>query len=403
MDAVSAVKALRTEDGRRDPYPYYAAMHRDGAAVRIPEGEDKYTVAVFGHEAVDQVLRDPTFQVMDHVRMSVANPDWREHATLRVFLGSVMFANDPMHGRIRRLLNKVFTARRVANLEPPIVELTTRLLDRLEKKAEAGPVDFMSEFAYLLPSLVIGFMIGIPEQDMGWFRPLVDQVSDVLELGRGTPERFAIADAAAVRLTGYFTELAADRRANPRDDLITSLVQANDADTDQLSDEELMANLVVLFNAGFVTTINMFGNGVTMLLDRPELVERLLAQPETAPGFVDEIVRFDVPTHFVIRYATAETDVAGVHVVPGDRVLVLLAAANHDPARHAEPGTFDPTRPLRASMAFGAGAHFCLGAALARLEGVVGFPLLFQRFPKLSLAEPPVPMGRLMLRGHAKL
>jgi cytochrome P450 len=210
-----------------------------------------------------------------------------------------------------------------------------------------------------------------------------------------------------VEITELFTKLAAQRREQPRDDLLTALVQAMEVDGEALSEEELLANLVVVFNAGFVTTTHLLGNGVTLLLDHPDHLNHLRAHPEAALSYVEEILRLEVPTHFGARYAAADANVAGVDIPAGSWVLVLLAAANRDPATFPAPDTFDPSRfdggKGDISLTFGAGVHYCLGAALARLEGVSGLNLLLERFSEIKLARPPAVPRQLMLRGHEEL
>lgn len=215
------------------------------------------------------------------------------------------------------------------------------------------------------------------------------------------------ADTAAREMTAYFADLAARRRARPGDDLVSALVQALEADGGALSEEELMANLIVLFNAGFVTTTHLLGNGLTLLLRHPRHLARLRADPGLAASYVEEILRFEVPTHFAVRWAAADAEVASTFVPQGSWLLVLAAAANRDPARFADPDTFDPARFTAArgeqTLSFGAGAHYCLGAALARLEGVCGLRQLVTRLPHLRLAQEPETPRQLMLRGYDNL
>jgi cytochrome P450 len=258
----------------------------------------------------------------------------------------------------------------------------------------------MSEYAFPLPAAVLGRLLGVPEEDLGWYRQRAADLGKVIELGGGTPENMRRANEASAQLTDYFAAHVAQRRASPGTDMITELVRGQERDGSQLTDRELLSNLIIVFNAGFVTTVHLLGNGLTLLLDRPELLARLRDDPSLAPGYIDEILRCEGPTHFVVRICAEDTDVDGVAVSKGSRVLVLLAAANRDPARFPDPDRFDPTRPERSHLAFSTGAHYCLGAALARLEGQQGLNMLFARFPGIRLAERPAPPRQLMLRGH---
>ncbi|GHJ45330.1 cytochrome P450 [Catellatospora sp. TT07R-123] len=403
MAAEVSLASLHTDEVRRDPYPFYAALHARGPVCRVAPG-DRYAFVVHGYDASAHVLRDSaTFKVMDETLMGTP-PTWADDRALAVFMNSVFFTNAPRHTRMRKMFNQAFTPRRINALEPAIDRLTADLLDHLAAQAAGGSkVDFMAEFAFPLPANVLGELLGVPEERRAWYRPRAMALGAILELGGSTPANVAAANTASEEITAYFGELAAARRADPRDDMITALVQALESDGDQLSEHELLANLIVVFNAGFVTTTHLLGNGLTLLLDRPDELARLRADPALAPQYVEEILRYEVPTHFSVRYTAADTEVAGVEIPKGSWVLVLLAAANRDPAHYADPDVFDPTRTEASTLSFGGGAHYCLGAALARLEGQRGLTMLLDRFADISLAEPPGTPRQLMLRGHDQL
>ncbi|GIH06753.1 cytochrome P450 [Rhizocola hellebori] len=395
MKTVS-LAALHTEAGRRDPYPVYAWLHEQGPICQVAQGE-RYSFVVQGFEAASQVLKDSaTFKVAES-----SAPTGPAHA---VFMNSMFFTNAPRHTRMRRMFNHAFTPRRVNGLLLAIERMTGELVEQI---AGRDRVDFMAEFAFPLPANVLGELLGVPEVDRSWYRPRALALGALLELGASTQETIAAADTAAQEITPYFAELAAQRRAQPRDDLVSALVQALEADGGALNEEELVANLIVLFNAGFVTTTHLLGNGLTLLMERPEHFTRLRERPELASSYVEEILRFELPTHFSLRWAAANAEVAGVNIPQGSWVLVLLAAANRDPARFAEPDRFDPSRFSAAradqTLSFGAGAHYCLGAALARLEGISGLRALVANFPAIRLAEPAGVPRQLMLRGHEQL
>jgi cytochrome P450 len=395
---------LNSDAGRRNPYPIYAELHQMGQLCRVTPGEGhRYDFVVHGYEAAGQVLRDPAFKVMDSTMMTF-RPSWAAHRAHAVFMNSMFFTNAPRHTRMRRMFNQAFTPRRIAGLEPAIDQITDDLLTRLSEQTAGGDkIDFMAEFAFPLPANVLGELLGVPEPDRAWYRPRAMALGALLELGGATDENVRNANKAAEEITEYFADLAAKRRAEPRDDLISALVQALESDGEQLTHQELVANLIVLFNAGFVTTTHLLGNGLTLLLERPDQLARLREHPELAPGYVEEILRCEVPTHFGVRWATADTEVAGVPVPKGSAVLILLAAANRDPKRFADPDRFDPSRTDSSTLSFGGGAHYCLGAALARLEGERGLTKLLDRFADISLAEPPGTPRQLMLRGYEQL
>jgi len=394
---------LHTEEGRLDPFRIYAQLHTYGPICAVQPGEH-YAFVVHGHEAASQVLRDSaTFKVMD-ASLHTGTYTWAQHRAHSVFTNSIFFTNAPRHTRMRKMFNQAFTPRRINGLAPAIERMTRELLETL---AGRETVDFMAEFAFPLPANVLGELMGIPEEHRAWYRPRALALGELLELGRNRPSVIRKADQAAVEITELFGKLAAQRREEPRDDLLTALVQAMEVDGEALSEEELLANLVVVFNAGFVTTTHLLGNGVTLLLDHPDHLKHLRGHPESALSYVEEILRLEVPTHFGARYAATDATVAGVDIPQGSWVLVLLAAANRDPAVFSDPDTFDPSRfdggKGEIALTFGAGVHYCLGAALARLEGVSGLNLLLERFTEIGLARPPAAPRQLMLRGHEEL
>ena len=399
MKTVS-LKPLHTEEGRRDPYRIYAELHRMGQVCAVEPGEH-YAFVVHGFEAATQVLKDgATFKIADETLLKTTR-GWDQNRAHAVFMNSVFFTNSPRHTRMRKLFNQAFTQRRVYDMEPAIDRLTVELLDRLA--AADGAVDFMKEFAFPLPANVLGELIGVPERDRAWYRPRALLIGELLELGGSAPSVIRRADEAAVEITDYFADLVAQRRREPQNDLISALVRVLATDEGAMTEHELLANLVVVFNAGFVTTTHLLGNGLTILLNHPHLLARLREDPSLAPSYVEEMLRYEVPTHFSVRYCAQDTTVAGVEIPEGSWVLVLSAAANRDPARFPDPDVFDPARPDNHTLAFSAGAHYCLGAALARLEGARGLNLLLQRFPVIKLAKPPGTPRQLMLRGHDEL
>lgn len=397
-----ALQGLLSRQGRRDPYPFYAQLHRNGPVCLVDGNQHRFDVVVHGYDAVNKALRDPALRVVDTAYRDRKGLPWRHHASLRVLSSSFMFTDGPDHHRVRRLYSQEFNPRRVAALEPAIVRMIDELLDRIGVLGAGGqPVDFMAQFALPLPSDVIGELLGVPEADRPWFPSRVRSFGAILEVGTGMWRHLKGADAAADELLAYFGVLASQRRAQPRDDLISALVNAQ-GDL-ALSEPELLANLITLFNAGFATTTHLIGNGLTLLLDRPDLLATMLAEPERTPAYVEEILRYEPPVQFVIRWAGEDTEIMGVPVPADSLVLVLLGAANRDPGRFPDPDVFDPTRADCQSLSFGGGLHYCIGAALSRLEGRLALPMVFRRFPDLALAEPPGERDNLMLRGHDRL
>jgi cytochrome P450 len=359
---------------------------------------------VAGYAAVNEVLRDPGFGIPDSGQQRRDDADSAGGKALRSLSRSILRTNAPDHGRMRSLISQVFTPRRVAGLQPAIEQAADRLLDSLaESAAGGGSVDFMDAFAFQLPVTVICELLGVPDLDRARFRPLAADLTEALEL---SADLSAAADAAAGELADYFTQLIAQRRAEPRDDLIGALVAIRDANDGRLSEQELLANLITLLVAGFETTTNLLGNGLAMLLGRPGLAAELADQRVPMAGFIDEVLRYDSPVQATTRIARTDgLKIAGQPVAAGSQVLVLIGAANRDPGRYQDPDHFDAARTNSRPLSFGAGAHVCIGNALARLEATVAFRRLLARFPDLSAApgEQPQRRDRLVLRGYQTL
>jgi cytochrome P450 len=399
MEVVEIFNKLLEPAGMADPYPLYAALHEHGPIVRANE----QLVLVPGYELASSVLRDGAFRVPDAELLDEVNPGWREHPSLDP--NSMLTLNGDPHSRIRSLFSKQFTRRRIADLEPAVIAQTDALLDKIADLGAGGtPVDFMEEFAFALPVTVICELIGVPESERDEFRPLARSLTATLE-PLIDEAGLLKADAAALKLAGMFASLVAERRTRPVDDLLSGLVATAAADEDRISENELIQNLILLLVAGFETTTNLLGNGVHQVLANSSgLTESRPGAPEAAAAFVEEVLRFDSPVQFAEdRRRKVPADVGGHTVGPHDHLIVMLGAANHDPRRFAEPDRFWPGRPDPGPLSFGAGAHFCLGSALARLEGAVAFPRLFTRFPQLAAAEPPQRRVSLVLRGFEHL
>ncbi|WP_204334722.1 cytochrome P450 [Micromonospora solifontis] len=385
--------------GRVDPYPTYEKLRAHGPVV--PAGPGFYLVT--GYAEADAILRDARFGVLDDDLRDQFMPGWRESPAVLSISRSMLRTNPPDHSRMRRLAAGAFTPRRIAAMRDVVVAQADELIDAMLARGRDGtPVDFQAEFAYPLPVGVICALLGVPAADRPLFRRWATDLTGVLE-PEITPEELAVADQGAVELRDYFSELVAERRRAPADDLTTALVQAHDSDGARLSGDELLANLVVLLVAGFETTTNLLGNGLVVLLDHPRAAAALREHPEFAPGYVEELLRYDSPVQLTSRMSTAPARHGEVDLPAASWTIVLLGAANRDPRRYPEPGRFDPWRPQVHPLSFGAGPHYCLGAALARLEARVAFPLLLRRLPGLALAGTPERRVRLTLRGYATL
>jgi cytochrome P450 len=251
-----------------------------------------------------------------------------------------------------------------------------------------------------MPVTVVGEMVGVPEEDRGWFRPLMRTLVSSDSFNR-SPAALAEVERAGDELDAYFVELIARRRKEPADDLLSYFVAQ--ADDGVLDPDELFSTVTLLFFAGFLTTTNLIGNGLRALFDHPAEQARLWAQPELAAAAVEEIVRFDSPVQFVHRTVLEELEVDGQRLAPGDVVMTLLAAANRDPARFTDPDRFHIGRPDNLHLAFAWGLHFCLGARLARMEGELVFAGLVERFARVEPAGEPVRNPGLAIRGFDSL
>ncbi|MFL6164371.1 MAG: cytochrome P450 [Jatrophihabitantaceae bacterium] len=396
MTADAILAELFTERARANPYPLYRKLHELGPVSLLQADQtgvrDLAAVAT-GYEVVDTVLRDPSFY-------KKGLPGWQEHVLLSTFETSMMFTNPPTHGRMRNLFSRTFTPRRLAAIDPTIFKVVDSLLDEMEEHAAGGQqIDFVDEFASPLPALVMAAFVGIPEEELDWYRERVRPIDAFLDLDGKTPGALEAADQAVSELRGFYADLIHRRRAHPREDLLSALIMAIDAGQHRLTDDELISNMIVLFNASFLTTIYLLGSGLPLLLSRPDITAALPGNGELALDCVHEILRCESPVQFLNRAAPEDTELAGVPIPKGGVVLLLLAAANRDPSRFADPDTFEPGREKLTSLAFGAGPHYCVGAAVSRAEGRIALPRLFERFPKLALAGEPVGTGSLFLRG----
>ena len=402
MDIGEIIGALLKPEGREDPYPLYAEARALGPLAKL---KDVPLYLCTGYDEINTVLRDNAFgkarfaSLPEEVRAAVA-----EDGAAQGLASSILSTNPPDHRRVRSLVSSAFTQRRVAALEPAIEQMTDALLDELAELGAGGAeVDFMEYFAYRLPVTVICELLGVPEADRYLFRPLGRELTAVLELVDDFAG-LAAADEASRELRRYFGELAERRRTDPHDDLVSALVHVNDAQDGRLSDVELLANVVLLFVAGFETTTNLLGNGLYLGYENPEVLARVRAGEIPVSDYVEEVLRYDSPVQLTGRFVLTEgARVGELPIAVGAQILMLMGAAHRDPARFPNPDVFDPTRPDNVPLSFGAGIHYCLGQGLARLEAQVAFRKLFARFPQLGLAGPPTRQDRLVLRGYQSL
>lgn len=312
---------------------------------------------------------------------------------------SMLFLNPPDHTRIRSLVSRAFTPRRVEQLRASIEAMTGELLDDL---AATGGGDLMARLAFPLPANVISELVGIPRSDRDWLRPLILDLAATLEPGRG-PSEAERAKVSRDKVRDYLHELIDRRRAEPADDLLSGLIAVADGE-DRLTQGELVMSVILIYGAGFETTTNLIGNVVLTLLRHPSQLARLHADRSLVASAVEEVLRYEPPVQVDSRYAFEDVEIAGNLVQKGFVVMTLLGAANRDPAAIDEPERFDVGRREIPLLSFSSGIHYCLGASLARLEGQVVLDGLLDRFGSWRLLDEAPPWKpRLTLRGLERL
>ncbi|MGH2812580.1 MAG: cytochrome P450 [Actinomycetota bacterium] len=314
---------------------------------------------------------------------------------------SFLFMDPPDHTRLRGLVSKAFSRRRLEALRPRVNELVDELIDRV---FDAGEMELIEDFAYPLPVTVISEMLGVPPADHAvfgdWSRELARSLDPEPMIAPEVVER---RNRAADAFREYFTKLIEQRRRDPKEDLLSALIAAEEAG-EKLTLDELLSTLILLLIAGHETTVNLLGNGVLALLRNRDQFEALKQNPSLSKGMVEETLRYDPPVLFTGRVVMEDVHLDGLTLEKGWQTLLLLGAANRDPEVFDDPNRFDIDRKPNPHLAFGMGIHFCLGAPLARLEGEIGFASIARRLPDLELAtESPDYRENIVLRGLAAL
>ncbi|MFD5789857.1 cytochrome P450 [Streptomyces sp. NPDC127037] len=371
-----------------DPYPYYDRMRAAGPVHLIRTDEFERAWLVVGYDEGRAVLADQRF-----------GKDWR--ALPGEMGGDPINANmlemdAPDHTRLRKLVVRAFTPRRIEALRPRVQEITDGLLDVMVPEGRADLVDAL---AFPLPMTVICELIGVPDLDRSAFRKLSNGV---------VAPANALEEGESIRAMGvYLGELIEDKRRSPGDDLLSALIAARDEDDDALSPDELVGMAFLLLVAGHETTVNLISNGVRALLAHPDQLAALRADPGLLDGAIEEMLRYDGPVETAtIRFARERVEIGSRTVEPGEAVLVSLAGSDRDPARFPEPDRFDIRRDTRGHLAFGHGIHFCMGAPLARMEGRIAVRTLLERCPGLEADPEGAPFDWLpgtLIRGVRRL
>ncbi len=377
----------------QDPYPTYAKL-RGRDPVHRSRLMDQWVFSRYAD--VDAILRDHRHFSSDPRKRAASR---RRGSLPNVEEPSMLFLDPPDHTRLRALVNKAFTPRAVAALEPHIHELMTTLLDAAD---DPSAFDLMEAVAKPLPVIVIAEMLGIPPEDRAQFAVWSDQRARILEPTL-SPEERETADAAMRSLDDYLMPIISERKADPKDDIISALAQAEE-EGDKLTEREVLIMLRLLLVAGNETTTNLIGNGMLALLRHPDQLAALREDPGLIPSAVEEMLRFDSPVQVDMRTVLDDCDVNGFPLRRGDSVVMLLGSANRDPDQFEAPDRLDVRPREQNHLAFGRGIHHCLGAPLARLEGRVVLEALIERFGSMRLLEDrPVFRNSVVLRGLTSL
>ena len=377
-----------TPDYLADPYPAYRRLREiDPYHPSLVTGQ----LVVSRYEDVDRILRDHKRFGNDFTKGGTP----RQMKTRSKLQKSMLSLDPPDHTRLRGLVSRAFTPRSVAEMEGFVRDTAHDLLDAVADRSEC---DLMPSFAVPLPTLVIARMIGVPSDDLPRFKVWSDRFARVLEPIISEREQQQIFRTER-EFADYFAEIIDERRKEPRDDLVTRLVQAED-EGDRLTSDETKVMLRLLLVAGNETTTNLIGNGMLALLRHPDQLAALREQPGRIPAAVEELLRYDSPVQVDARTVAQDMEIGGRPVKAGSRLALLIGGANHDPEHFERPDELDVTRPDAGNISFGRGIHHCLGAALARLEGRVAFETLLERFADIRLVGPPPEFRRtIVLRG----
>ncbi|WP_033541852.1 cytochrome P450 family protein [Planococcus sp. CAU13] len=367
-------RQLFTDGFVKNPYPVYAHLRETDPVyrTRFPDGQQGWLIT--GYEEGVAALKEPRF-IKDFSKLYGGSMEG-----MSVFTQNMLFSDPPDHRRLRGLAQKAFTPRVIEGMKERIEEITEELLDAMEQKEEINLID---DFAFPLPIIVICEILGVPSEDRDKFRIWSNSL---IEGSSGEPGVSVYQHMND--FIRYLGEWFGKTRQQPKDDLISKLIEAEEAG-DRLTEKELYGVVTLLIIAGHETTVNLIGNSFLNLLKHPEQKELLRSRPELIEGAIEESLRFDGPVEFsTSRWASEDFHFASKEIKRGELAIVALNAANRDPGRFTDPETFDISREKSPHLAFGTGIHHCLGAPLARLEGKIALGKLLERFPDLELRVP---------------
>lgn len=339
-------------------------------------------------------VRTPTPQQLSDMGLASLTP------LAQVMVKQMLFLDPPAHTRIRSLASHAFTPQRVEVLRGHIRDITNSLLDKIESQ---GRMDVIADLAEPLPCIVTAEMLGVPVEDHQQLKIWSQDFAEMLGNFQHNPERASRVLKSTLAMTVYFSCAMHEQRLHPRGGLVSSLMNA-ELDGDRFTEEEVIANLIVTMVGGQETTTNLIGNGVLALLRNPEQLEKLRSDLSLIPSAVEEMLRYESPSQHTARLAPEDTILGGKRIAERQAVIAVMAAGNRDPERFAEPDRLDITRSNNGHLAFGWAAHFCFGAALARIEGQTAFELMLRRFPHWALEPGPLSWRtNLGLRGLTRL
>lgn len=383
-----------------DPFPLYRRMQEEDPCHWSPRLK---AWVLTRYEDVRNVCLDKAMS-SDRLRPYFATlppEEARRIAEIMKYLCLWMvFRDPPEHTRLRRLTSKVFHVKSMQAMRPRIEALVRWLMQDI---GEREAFDFIGDFAGPLPALVIMDMLGVPRGELARVKRLSDDMALFIGSSRMAQEKYDIAEAATREMADFFRGMIAARRAQPQADLLSELVALEDG-ADRLTEDELVASCILLLFAGHETTTNHIANGLLALLQFPGEMDKLRADAALAPAAVEELLRYDGPTNAQVRIVQQEHALHGKRLRPGERVFILLSAANRDPRAYAEPDRVDLARGGPPHLAFGFGPHLCLGFPLARLEGQIALPAVLARWPRLELTGAPLEwLNSMVFRGLKSL
>jgi cytochrome P450 len=372
----------------RDPFPLYRRLREEDPVHWSPRLK---SWVLTRYDDVKAVCLDKEIS-SDRLRPYFATLPGAESARIgeiiRYLTHWMVFRDPPEHTRLRRLTSKVFNLQSMNAMRPAAEELVQWLFGRIrERIGDAGEIDFVADFAGPLPALVIMAMLGVPKEELAKVKRMSDDIALFIGSSRMSPEKYDIAEKATREMAGFFLELIQSRKKRPDQDLLSQLVALEDGG-DRLTEDELVATCILLLFAGHETTTNHIANGLLSLLRFPRELEELRADDELAPRAIEELLRYDGPSGAQVRVVKVEQELRGKTLKPGDRVFIMLNAANRDPEAYDEPDRLVLGRGGVAHLTFGFGMHICLGFPLARMEGQVALPAVVRHWRRIALAVP---------------